>query len=133
MKQTLPDQIKSKLAEVERIADGLAATACLASMPSGYTATQDNLDNAAAALTVAELEDVPAMLNSAARYFREAFPADSLGWEEAGRLQTIASDIAAFLWDHPATAANQLALFEKANPGLIADFNNRQENPFSNL
>lgn len=82
------------------MADSLAATAC--DCPAGKfkdmsaTACLDNLDSVASALTWQELENAPAMLNAAARAFRQTFHADSLGWEDAGRLQTIASDIASW-------------------------------------
>ena len=98
MKQTIPPSISAALAEVANIADQLAATVChfsgdkLAGM--NVAAVLDKLDSVASALTWAELEHAPAMLQSAARAFRQTFPADSLGWEDAGRLQTIASDIA---------------------------------------
>jgi hypothetical protein len=98
--QPLPPSIAAALAEVANIADQLAATAC--DCPAGkfkdmsVTACLDNLDSVASALTWKELENAPAMLNAAARAFRQTFPADSIGWEDAGRLQTIASDIAAW-------------------------------------
>lgn len=94
MKQPLPPSLSAALNEVADIADRLAATACdvpaarLADM--SVSAVLDNLDHVAGCLTLAELEHAPAMLNAAARAFRQTFPADSLGWEEAGRLQTIA-------------------------------------------
>ena len=98
MKQPLSPSLVAALADVERIADGLAATACHFSLTSEeMTACQNNLDDVAAAVTLADLADAPAKLNAAARAFRQTFPADSLGWEDAGRLQTIASDIAAAL------------------------------------
>jgi len=50
----------------------------------------DNLDHVASAVCLSELENAPAMLNGAARAFRQTFPADSLAWEDAGRLQSIA-------------------------------------------
>jgi hypothetical protein len=99
MKTPLPPLIQSHLAEVAAIADGLAATDC--HFESGklrgmdVAGVLDNLDDVASALTWADLENAPAMLNAAARAFRQTFPSDSLGWEDAGRLQTIASDIAA--------------------------------------
>jgi hypothetical protein len=98
MKQPLPPSIRAALADVERIADDLAATAC--ESPAGkfngmsVAACLDNLDQVAAALTWKELEQAPAMLNAVARAFRIGFPSDSLGWDDAGRLQTIASMIA---------------------------------------
>lgn len=61
------------------------------------SAVLDNLDYVASCLNLAELEHAPAMLNAAARAFRQTFPFDSLGWEDAGRLQTIAGMIAAAL------------------------------------
>ena len=101
MKTPLPPSLQSALAEVAAIADGLAETSCV--MPSAkmggmnVAGVLDNLDEVASCLTLSELENAPAMLNAAARAFRQTFPADSLGWEDAGRLQTIASDIAAAL------------------------------------
>lgn len=94
MKTPLSPALQSALAEVAAIADGLAETACV--MPSANMGDMnvagilDNLDFVAACLTLNELEDAPAMLNAAARAFRQTFPFDSLGWEDAGRLQTIA-------------------------------------------
>lgn len=96
--QPLPPSISAALAEVANIADRLAGTCCSRSINSyseDMTACQDNLDAVASALTWKDLEHAPAMLNAAARAFRKTFPSDSLGWEHAGRLQTIASDIAA--------------------------------------
>lgn len=99
MKTPLPSLIQSHLASVAAVADGLAATAC--EVESGkmrglnVAGVLNNLDEVASALTWADLENAPAMLNAAARAFRQTFPSDSLGWEDAGRLQTIASDIAA--------------------------------------
>ena len=105
--QPLPPSITAALAEVANIADSLAETfchnSCTAQTAAGnhdyhmLSACQDNLDSVASALTWKELEQAPAMLNAAARAFRQTFPCDSLGWEDAGRLQTIASDIAAAL------------------------------------
>jgi hypothetical protein len=98
MKTTLPAEIQFALAAVERIADGLAATAC--ETPSSKLAGMDvtgilnNLDEVAAALTWADLEDAPAMLMGAARAFRQTFPSDSLGWEDAAALNNIAVLIA---------------------------------------
>jgi hypothetical protein len=57
-------------------------------------AVLDNLDNVASALTWADLEHAPAMLNAAARAFRQTFPSDSLGWEDAAALNNIAVLIA---------------------------------------
>ena len=94
MKTPLSPALQSALAEVAAIADGLAETAC--DVPSAkmggmnVAGVLDNLDYVAGCLTLAELENAPAMLNAAARAFRQTFRADSLGWEEAGRLQTIA-------------------------------------------
>jgi hypothetical protein len=94
MKTPLPPLIQSHLAEVAAIADGLAATAC--DVPSGKLAGMnvagilDNLDHVAGCLNLAELEHAPAMLNGAARAFRQTFPGLSIGFAEAGRLQTIA-------------------------------------------
>jgi hypothetical protein len=98
MKTPLPPLIQSHLATVAAIADGLAATAC--QVPARKLAginvagILDNLDYVAGCLTWKELEHAPAMLNAAARAFREAFPSDSLGWEDAARLTLIADAIA---------------------------------------
>lgn len=127
MKTPLPLFIQSALAEVERMADRLAETAC--DVPSGkldgmsVAAVLDNLDTVASALTWKELEHAPAMLNAAARAYRQTFPSDSLGWEDAGRLQTIAYMI----------ERGQVDNYMKENPGAAADFYHKQENPFSNL
>lgn len=101
MKTPLPPSVQIHLAEVAGIADGLAATAC--DFPASAFAGMDvagvlnNLDEVASAVTAEQLADAPAMLNGAARAFRETFPGTSEGFAEAGRLQTIASDLAAFL------------------------------------
>jgi hypothetical protein len=94
MKTPLPPLIQSHLAEVAAIADGLAETAC--DVPSGklrgmdVAGVLDNLDHVAGCLTLAELEHAPAMLNAAARAFRQTFDGFSEGFAAAGRLQTIA-------------------------------------------
>ena len=94
MKQPLPPSIRAALAEVAEMADQLAATAC--ESPAGkfkemsVTACLDNLDSVASALTWKDLEQAPAMLNAAARAFRQTFPGLSIGFAEAGRLQTSA-------------------------------------------
>jgi hypothetical protein len=127
MKQPLPPSISAALAEVANIADQLAATDC--ESPAGkfngmsVAACLDNLDQVAAALTWKELEHAPAMLNAAARAFRQTFPCDSLGWEDAGRLQTIAYAIEQACVEQ----------YMKENPSEVADFYHKQENPFSSL
>ena len=83
----------------------------------------DNLDDVASALTWADLENAPAMLNGAARAFRQTFPSDSLGWEDAGRLQSIAYAI----------ERGQVENYMKENPAAVADFYFKKENPFSTL
>jgi hypothetical protein len=94
MKTPLSPALQSALAEVAAIADGLAETSCV--MPSAklgglnVSGVLDNLDYVAACLTLAELENAPAMLNAAARAFRETFPGLSEGFAAAGRLQSIA-------------------------------------------
>jgi hypothetical protein len=91
----IPPAIVAALFDVEHIADQLAATFCdypaKGLMPAETAACLDNLDTVAAALTWKELEQAPAMLNAVARAYRQSFPSDSLGWEDAGRLQTIAA------------------------------------------
>jgi hypothetical protein len=98
MKQPLPLLISAALADVERIADDLAVTACenTADKFNGMSVADclDNLDTVAAALTWKELEQAPSVLNAVARAFRIGFPSDSLGWDDAVRLQTIAALIA---------------------------------------
>jgi hypothetical protein len=127
MKTPLPPLIQSHLAEVAAIADGLAATAC--EVESGKVAglnvagVLDNLDEVASALTWADLENAPAMLNAAARAFRQTFPCDSLGWEDAARLTLIAYAI------EQACVENYM----KENPAAVADFYFKKENPFSSL
>lgn len=94
MKTPLSPALISALAEVAAIADGLAETAC--DFPSAKFAGMDvagvldNLDYVASCLTLAELENAPAMLNGAALAFRQTFPGTSIGFAEAGRLQSIA-------------------------------------------
>ena len=94
MKTPLSPALQSALAEVAAIADGLAETSCV--MPSAkmggmnVAAVLDNLDYVGGCLTLSELENAPAMLNAAARAFRETFPGLSEGFADAGRLQSIA-------------------------------------------
>ena len=94
MKTPLSPALQSALAEVAAIADGLAETAC--DFPAAkfggmnVAGVLDNLDYVAGCLTLAELENAPAMLMAAARAFRQTFPFGSFGWEDAGRLQKIA-------------------------------------------
>jgi hypothetical protein len=127
MKTPLPPLIQSHLAEVAAIADGLAATAC--EVESGKLAGMDvagildNLDHVAGCLTWKELEHAPAMLNAAARAFRQTFPGLSIGFAEAGRLQSIAYAI----------ERGQVDNYMKENPGETADFYFKKENPFSTL
>lgn len=94
MKTPLSPSLSAALNEVADIADRLACTACEVSAARldgmSISAVLDNLDHVASCLTLAELEHAPVMLMSAARAFRQTFPSDSLGWDEAGRLQTIA-------------------------------------------
>ena len=91
----LPPAIVAALFDVEHMADQLAATFCdypaKGLMPAETAACLDNLDSVAAALTWEDLQFAPAMLNAVARAYRQSFPSDSLGWEDAGRLQTIAA------------------------------------------
>ena len=127
MKTPLPPLIQSHLAEVAAIADGLAATVC--DVPSGklrgmdVAGVLDNLDYVAGCLTWNELDHAPAMLNAAARAFRQTFPGLSIGFAEAGRLQSIAYAI------EQACVENYM----KENPGETADFYFKKENPFSTL
>jgi hypothetical protein len=115
------------LADVERIADGLAATVCHFSGDKingmSVAAVLDNLDQVASALTWKELEQAPAMLNAAARAFRQTFPADSLGWEDAAALTRIAYAIEQACVEQ----------YMKENPSAVADFYHKRENPFSTL
>lgn len=96
MKTPLSPALISALYEIARIADKLAVTCTtsfadkLADKDMDVTGVLDNLDHVAACVTLAELENAPAMLNGAARAFRQTFPANSLAWEDASRLQTIA-------------------------------------------
>jgi hypothetical protein len=98
MKQPLPSSIAAALAEVASMADQLAATVCHFSgdkiKDMSVTACLDNLDSVASALTWEELEHAPAMLNAVARAYRQTFPSDSLGWDDAARLTLIACMIA---------------------------------------
>lgn len=98
MKQPLPPSIAAALSEVAEMADQLAATVCHFSgdkvKDMSVPACLDNLDTVASALTWKDLEHAPAMLNAVARAYRQSFPSDSLGWDDAGRLQTIAALIA---------------------------------------
>ena len=97
MKTPLSPSLQTALAEVAAIADGLAETAC--DFPAAkfggmnVAGVLDNLDHVAGCLTLAELENAPAMLNAAARAFRQTFPGLSIGFAEAGRLQSIAYQI----------------------------------------
>jgi hypothetical protein len=127
MKEPLPSLIQSHLAEVAAIADGLAATECQVSGERlrglNVAAVLDNLDFVAGCLTWKELDHAPAMLNAAARAFRQTFPADSIGWEDAAALTRIAYAI------EQACVENYM----KENPGETADFYFKKENPFSTL
>ena len=97
-----PYHVAAALSDVGRIADDLAATACDQSVNADVAAMLDNLDDVAAAVTLTDLADAPAKLNAVARAFRQTFPCDSLGWDDAGLLQTYASRLAAFLADQTA-------------------------------
>ena len=92
MKQPLPPSIVSALATVADISDRLAETLCIVSGPLKMDSDKvlNNLDLVASAVTLEELEQAPDILNDAARAFRQTFPADSLGWEHAGKLNHIA-------------------------------------------
>ena len=98
MKQPLPPSIVAALNDVANIADALAATLCHFSgdkiKDMSVTDCLDNLDSVASALTWKDLEHAPAMLNAVARAYRRGFPSDSLGWEDAARLNNIAVLIA---------------------------------------
>jgi hypothetical protein len=83
----------------------------------------NNLDEVAAALTWADLENAPAMLNAAARAFRQTFDGFSEGFAAAGRLQSIAYAIEQACVEK----------YMKENPGETADFYFKKENPFSTL
>jgi len=127
MKTPLPPLIQSQLAEVAAIADGLASTECQVSgerlRGMDVAGVLDNLDYVAGCLTWKELDHVPAMLNAAARAFRQTFPSDSLGWEDAAALTRIAYAI------EQACVENYM----KENPGETAAFYFKKENPFSTL
>ena len=127
MKQPLPPSIVAALSEVANMADELAATDCQVGSVNlrgmSVSAVLDNLDKVAAALTWADLEHAPAMLNAAARAYRQTFPADSLGWEDAGRLASIAYMIEQACVEQ----------YMKENPAAAADFYHKRENPFSTL
>lgn len=97
MKTPLSPAIQSALAEVAAIADNLAMTFDQDGMTESHGpvdmnvhAVLDNLDHVAGCLNLAELEHAPAMLNGAARAFRQTFDGFSEGFAAAGRLQTIA-------------------------------------------
>lgn len=100
MKTPLPPSLQSALAEVATIADNLAMSFDADGMTESHgpvdmnvSGILDNLDHVAAALCLADLENAPAMLNAAARAFRQTFPGLSEGYAAAGRLQTIAYQI----------------------------------------
>jgi hypothetical protein len=134
MKQPLPPSIQSALAEVGAIADDLAMSFDADGMTESYgpagtniTAVLDNLDSVAAAITWKELDQAPAMLQSAARAYRQTFPADSLGWEAAGRLTLIAYAIEKAALDNymekeaAVQKADQLAKEAAARAAALAD------------
>jgi hypothetical protein len=130
MKTPLPPLIQSHLAEVAAIADNLAMTFDQDGMTESHGpvdmnvhAVLDNLDHVAGCLTWKELDHAPAMLNAAARAFRQTFPADRLGWEDAARLTLIAYAI----------ERGQVDNYMKENPAAVADFYFKKENPFSTL
>jgi len=100
MNPQLNPAIKAALAEVADIADRLAMTFDENGMTASHGPVDmnvpcvlDNLDEVASALTLAELKNAPAMLNAAARAFRQTFNGFSEGFAAAGRLQTIAYQI----------------------------------------
>ena len=130
MKTHLHPIIQSHLAEVALIADNLAMTFDEDGMTESHGpvnmnvhAVLDNLDYVAGCLTWKELDHAPAMLNAAARAFRQTFDGFSEGFAAAGRLQTIAYAI------EQACVENYM----KENPGQAADFYFKKENPFSTL
>lgn len=96
----LPPEIIAALSKVEDIADSLASTFCISSMscetkdgqhdPHMIASCLDNLDEVASATTFDELKNAPAMLNAVARAFRQTFPSDSLGWDDAATLTNVA-------------------------------------------
>ena len=119
MKQPLPPSVRAALSQVADIADKLAETFCVSSLNSAeLTACLDNLDDVASADCLADLADAPAKLNAAARAFRQTFPSDSLGWDDAGTLQTIAALIAAAL---EIETAERLAREAAARAAALAD------------
>ena len=96
MKTPIPPALQSALYEVSKIGDKLAIT-CTTSFADkeadkkmNVASVLNNLDYVADCLTLAELEYAPATLNAVARAFRETFPVDSLAWQDASRLQSIA-------------------------------------------
>lgn len=100
MKTPLSPALQSALAEVADIADKLAMTFDENGMTASHGPVQwnvagvlDNLDYVAGCLTLAELENAPAMLNGAALAFRQTFNGFSEGFAAAGRLQSIAYQI----------------------------------------
>ena len=127
IKQTLPADIKTALDQVAAIADELAATYIESGSESfagmNVAAVLNNLDQVASSLTWKDLEDAPAMLNAAARAFRQTFDGLSNGFAAAGRLQTIAYMI-------ERASADQ---YMKENPAAVADFYHKPENPMSTL
>lgn len=101
MKTKLPPELITALSEVESIADGLAATSCDFPASSfadmNITCVLNNLDDVASSVFLEDLTDAPAKLMSAARSFRNVFPSDSVGWEDAATLNNAALLIAEHL------------------------------------
>lgn len=105
----LTPEIILALSKVEDIADSLASTFCISSMTCEtkhgehdahmIAACLNNLDEVASATSLDQLRNAPAMLNSVARAFRQTFPSDSLGWDDAATLTEVACLIAEELPD----------------------------------
>lgn len=89
----LTPELEAELAVVANIAERLAETVCVASVGEDITPCLDNLDAVASAITIEDLEDAPAQLMGVARAFRQIFPANSQGWEEAATLTWLAMKI----------------------------------------
>jgi hypothetical protein len=95
MKTKLPPELSVVIRKVEDVADRLACTFCTSSKlcedgNETLTACQDNLDEVSASVCLEDLTDAPAQLMSAARAFRQVFPSDSVGWEDAATLNNAA-------------------------------------------
>jgi hypothetical protein len=95
MKQPLTPSLQLSVSHVADIADRLSYCAAtdFFNVPKEAYQWQNDLDWIASAVCLEDLKDAPAKLDAVARSFRKAFPARSLGHEDAAALNNIAVKI----------------------------------------